>query len=373
MLNGLLCSTGLLNRISFKNFIHKNYGGIMKNIFLSVLLISCTSFAQITITNTDFTNVFAPGNSSTINEFDATTFNIGSAGGGNNWDFSGLQSSTTYNLMCVDPVTTPYANDFPGANLGTYSHSSFQGEDADIWSYLSVNGVFANMGSAVNVVSQPGTLLETKNNPASIEAQLPMTFNTSWSQNYTQTFYLNGSPISSTPVSINVSVDAYGTMTLPGGAMVDALRLRQSTTENSVTSVDYSFIAKNGANISVYATSSNPPSSGVIDVSGYDWNLSFTTDVEQISGLPSDYSLSQNYPNPFNPSTKIEYSIPEQSFVQLNVYDILGNEVATVVNQEQSTGTYRADFNGENLASGLYIAKLQAGDYTKSIKMTLLR
>ena len=344
----------------------------MKKLFL-FLLISCTSFAQITITNTDFSNVFSPGNSSTINEFIANTFNIGSAGGGNSWDFSGLQSSTTFDLMCVDPTTTPYANDFPGANLGTYSHTTYQGEEGDIWSYLQVNGNFSNMGEAITIVSHPDTVLENRDSPASIQAQLPMTFNTSWSQTYTRTFYLNGTPLFPTTVSINIVVDAYGTMTLPGGATVEALRIRESTTENGTTSVDYSFVAKNGANVTAYATSSNPPSSGIIDISDYDWNLPFTADVEQLSGLPSDFSISQNYPNPFNPTTKIEYSIPQESFVQLKVYDVLGNEVATVVNQEQNAGTYRADFNAEKLASGFYIAKLQAGNSTKSIKMTLLR
>lgn len=104
-------------------------------------------------------------------------------------------------------------------------------------------------------------------------------------------------------------------------------------------------------------------------------HLSFTdpSAVEQISGLPKDFSLSQNYPNPFNPTTNIEYTIPEASFVQLKVYDILGNEVATLVNEEQSAGTYRADFIANNLASGLYIAKLQAGNYSQTIKMSLLK
>ncbi|HEY6625481.1 MAG TPA: T9SS type A sorting domain-containing protein [Ignavibacteriaceae bacterium] len=104
-------------------------------------------------------------------------------------------------------------------------------------------------------------------------------------------------------------------------------------------------------------------------------HLSFTdpSAVEQISGLPKDFSLSQNYPNPFNPTINIEYTIPEASFVQLKVYDILGNEVATLVNEEQSAGTYRADFTAENIASGFYVAQLRAGDFSKTIKMTLMK
>jgi len=104
-------------------------------------------------------------------------------------------------------------------------------------------------------------------------------------------------------------------------------------------------------------------------------HLSFTdpSAVEQISGLPEDFSLSQNYPNPFNPSTNIEYTIPEASFVQLKIYDILGNEVATLVNEEQSPGSYRTDFTANHLASGFYVAQLRTGNYTKTIKMSLMK
>lgn len=120
---------------------------------------------------------------------------------------------------------------------------------------------------------------------------------------------------------------------------------------------------------------SNPAGNPTIGSIGYVDNLSFSgiAAVEQISGHPQDFNLNQNYPNPFNPSTKIEYSIPDASFVQLKVYDILGNEVASLVNEEQSAGTYRTDFSGENLSSGFYIAQLQAGNFTRTIKMSLLK
>lgn len=100
----------------------------------------------------------------------------------------------------------------------------------------------------------------------------------------------------------------------------------------------------------------------------------FITSVEaDNSEIPKSFKLEQNYPNPFNPVTNIEYSIPEASFVQLNVYDVLGNEVASLVNEEQSAGTYRTDFLGSSLASGLYIARLKAGVFSTTIKMSLLK
>jgi len=345
----------------------------MKGLFLFLLFISYTSFAQITITSGDISNVFAVGNSATIHSYEGTTFNIGSTGGGNSWDFTGLQSSETFNLISVNPASTPHIGEFPGANISTYSQGDYEGNPAEIWSYLALNSTLGNMGQAITSSAFPGILITSKNNPASIEMQLPMTYGTSWTQSYVNTFTISGLPPNVTNVAINIVVDAHGTMTLPGGANFEALRIRESMSVSGIVSVNYSFLAKNGANVTVSAVDENPPTSGVIDIDWYDWNTPFSTDVEQISGLPQDFSLNQNYPNPFNPSTKIEYSIPEASFVQLKVYDILGNEVATLVNEEQSAGTYRADFKADNLASGFYVAQLIAGDFSKTIKMTLMK
>ncbi len=106
-----------------------------------------------------------------------------------------------------------------------------------------------------------------------------------------------------------------------------------------------------------------------------DLQLSGSVDVKDITEnqLPTSYGLVQNYPNPFNPSTKIEYSIPEESFVRLQIYNLIGQEVATLVNKHQKTGVYRVDFNAEGLNSGIYIAKLTVNGFTRSIKMTLMR
>jgi hypothetical protein len=145
-------------------------------------------------------------------------------------------------------------------------------------------------------------------------------------------------------------------------------------TISGLTSVSYNFIAKNGAQVSVHAVDANPPSSGTINADGTSYNGAMTTTgVEQISELPIDYILSQNYPNPFNPSTNIEYSIPSESFVELKVYDVLGNEVASLVNEQQQAGIYRAEFIAENLPSGMYLARITANEFTRVVKMTLLK
>ncbi|GIK22604.1 MAG: hypothetical protein BroJett005_20180 [Ignavibacteriota bacterium] len=87
----------------------------------------------------------------------------------------------------------------------------------------------------------------------------------------------------------------------------------------------------------------------------------------------TEYSLEQNFPNPFNPSTKIKFQIPKDGFVSLKVYDILGNEITTLVNEEKSRGRYEVNFNGSSLANGAYIYKIQSGDFISSKKMILLK
>jgi hypothetical protein len=90
-------------------------------------------------------------------------------------------------------------------------------------------------------------------------------------------------------------------------------------------------------------------------------------------GSPDQFSLSQNYPNPFNPSTTIKYSIPTSEFVTLKIYDVLGNEVATLVNGVKSSGSYEIEFNAANLSSGIYFYTFKAGKYTETKKLILTK
>lgn len=87
----------------------------------------------------------------------------------------------------------------------------------------------------------------------------------------------------------------------------------------------------------------------------------------------TDYSLEQNYPNPFNPTTNIRFAIPQSSFVTLKVYNMLGKEVATLVNEQRESGVYEVTFDGKDLASGVYIYKIQAGNFTATRKFTLMK
>ncbi len=97
------------------------------------------------------------------------------------------------------------------------------------------------------------------------------------------------------------------------------------------------------------------------------------TDVSQVEEYPKDFYLFQNYPNPFNPSTTIKYSIPSSEFVTLKVFDLIGNEVATLVNEDKPAGNYEAKFNAVELSSGIYFYTLKAGNFIETRKMILLK
>jgi photosystem II stability/assembly factor-like uncharacterized protein len=105
------------------------------------------------------------------------------------------------------------------------------------------------------------------------------------------------------------------------------------------------------------------------------------TNVEELYSLINEFRLEQNYPNPFNPSTKIKYTIPaspksspkERTLVQLIVYDILGNQVAELVNDEKQPGVYEVNFDGTNLSSGVYLYRLTAGTFSDIKKLVLLK
>jgi hypothetical protein len=91
------------------------------------------------------------------------------------------------------------------------------------------------------------------------------------------------------------------------------------------------------------------------------------------SNIPENFRLYQNYPNPFNPTTKIKFDLSSNSYVSLKVYNIIGKEVATLIGEDLKAGTYEADWNAGDFTSGIYFARISAGNYIETRKMTLLK
>jgi len=98
------------------------------------------------------------------------------------------------------------------------------------------------------------------------------------------------------------------------------------------------------------------------------------TNITTVSSeTPDKYVLNQNYPNPFNPSTQISFALPERNFVTLKIYDVLGKEVVTLVNEVKNAGTYKYDFNASGLSSGIYYYTISSGNFFQTKKMTLIK
>ncbi len=109
------------------------------------------------------------------------------------------------------------------------------------------------------------------------------------------------------------------------------------------------------------------------DDGSFDYSSEVNTEIDYTNG----YELSQNYPNPFNPSTIITYKLPEKSFVNLKIFNVLGNEIAVLVNEEKPAGIHRIEFDAskleKELSNGIYFYTLKAGDYTETKKMIYIK
>ncbi len=97
------------------------------------------------------------------------------------------------------------------------------------------------------------------------------------------------------------------------------------------------------------------------------------TDTEGETITASGYKLEQNYPNPFNPTTNLEFRIEDRGFVSLKLYDVLGNEIITLINRDMPAGTHNISFDGTSLPSGTYFYRLETGKYSETKKMVLLK
>jgi len=125
--------------------------------------------------------------------------------------------------------------------------------------------------------------------------------------------------------------------------------------------------------IVIHAADGAPEASYGVD----DVRLEITNDpgtgIEDYETIPTRYELSQNYPNPFNPTTKIHYNIPREGNVTLKVYNMIGQEVASLVNENKPAGSHQVTFNAKELASGMYIYRIQVGSFMSAKKMLLIK
>ncbi len=169
--------------------------------------------------------------------------------------------------------------------------------------------------------------------------------------------------------NFQVRVTVTGTTSKVGGELVDAGG-NVVAVINSTSSNPFTLTAPSSGTYTVNAGFKNPSkkwgtTSAVINVTGID---------EELVGLnPKTFGLSANYPNPFNPTTKIRYAISQTAFTTIQVYSILGEEVATLINEVKTPGIYEINFDGTDLTSGTYFYKLESGNFSQTKKMIILK
>ena len=360
----------------------KNFYIVFAFFFLFTSLIS----GQITLTKSDVQIIYAIGNSLTSHEDTLTTnVNIG-APGNNTWDFLDLKSHFAVTSTSVNPVTSPYIGEFPGSNLVLLTPETMMGVPASFYSYVTVTDDAFNVSSAKMEVTLPTMSIGQKlvNSPAEKSFIFPMTYLTEWTDifQFTASSFLNGAPMNSYTENHrkHYKCDAYGTIRTPYNEILPALRLREDETRYEAATGDYSreisyeIVALNGFSVSFSAVDTLAPDNGFIDVTDVLWTTSGTVDVQPHPFIPSDFNLEQNYPNPFNPATTIKFSISEPSQVSLVIYDVLGNEVETIINDNLQSGAYSSVWLPlSNISGGVYFCRLTANNLAKTIKMIYLK
>ncbi len=362
----------------------------MKKYILLLLVIAFTSInAQISLTEADvILGLQQDYNFITHANTSMTSANIGSTGN-QVYDFSNLTFDYTFVSNGKAVSSSPYQSDFPGTQYSLYYETVSMGVPAQSWVHTSVTGgkyQLNGVGTATTI-SGMNTVVKIKYNPARVLYNLPLTYNSSANitvsgvtETTTSVFgnnIVNSIPLNSTE---KYTVDGYGKLKTPDGKTLDCLRVRSEETHTvngtTSTSISYAFITKTGESVTVSLADGVTSNSGVVNVSGVSYaegRGSATSVADEMTSMPNDFKLYQNYPNPFNPTTNITYALPKSGNVQLRVYDILGNEVAALVNGTKDAGFHTVSFNASNLASGIYIYSLKSEGININQKMLLMK
>jgi hypothetical protein len=347
--------------------------------------------AQSQITSSDVANIFAPGKAwvSTSSDDPQVTMDIGSASGtAQSWAVPNIAWGDTITMVNVAPANTPYFSVFPTATHCQSVTGVIQGYTGSSYSYFRLdNNSLYELGTVAHV--QIGSIDTVVVLPSEkLLYSFPVTFGTTTPLSSDTSELGGGAVIIETSTE---SVDAFGNITMPFGTY-PALRVTDNTESKTYfngtlisqsSQLSFSWIAKDAGILQVDIDTSTGKS-GTVALT-YAELTQFTNAPSAVSEneliTPSSFFLYQNYPNPFNPSTKIQYTIPaaaSNNLVTLKVYDVLGNEIATLVNEVKPAGTYDVEFssmgsNGKYLPSGIYIYKLTAGSFAQTKKMILLK
>ena len=354
-----------------------------RSFLLSIMLgviFSAQARAQITITNT-----FNPAPGTVIESRqdaapDSALFAYVSSGSGGPmlWDFTNRTFGGGYSLTVVSRNSAPYIDSFPNANVVL---QTINGNDTS-WTMLQSHpSLFVRRG----IVSRGsfGLIITIYRNIAN-DWVFPVDYANQWTayRHWTQYSIHTHTDILDTTYN---SVDAWGSVQYRGNSLqclrvMAHERFTYNTYDSSNTLINSSSADLYTANF-ISAGFNTPVTVSKFVQSNYVTYSSYASGdflngpgaVNEPGTLPSKFSIAQNYPNPFNPTTTIQYDLPGPSNVSLEIFDLLGQRVEILVDENQQAGRHTVSWNANDKPSGMYFYKINAGDFTETKKMVLVK
>ncbi|MEJ2617682.1 MAG: T9SS type A sorting domain-containing protein [Ignavibacteriaceae bacterium] len=364
---------GSILRFSFRKFyLHRGVTQLVSTVSLIIFFsFFSNSIAQISITLDQVKTIFQPGQTHLFTNSDSTlkSVDIGKIGGPNVYDFSNTS------LPSYEVSTNYYVSSLPKLALRYPSNSISMGiskavEDNPV--FIFGQDTLFVLGTATNT-SPEGYKHYA---PYQIFGAFPITFGYSASQSlngYDTVFTFSGDISSSESFSITntTEVDGYGTLEI-AGHQVECLRIKLDHLNSD--DKEFIYLTREGIFIDIDIPRTEPDT-GNVSVNGMMVLLAPNIlDVKEHKEIvPAEYRLNQNYPNPFNPTTTINYQVPIYSHVTIKLFDMLGKEIKTIVDENKSGGNYSVIFNAGNLVSGIYFYRIQAGSFVSTKKFVLLK
>ncbi|MFH0991284.1 MAG: T9SS type A sorting domain-containing protein [bacterium] len=268
------------------------------------------------------------------------------------FSWSPVSGATSYTIQISTSSTfATFAVNQSGITTALFTASGLANGTSYYWRVSATNASGTSAYSTTNaffttlVGPPPPTLLS----PADASTNVPVNTTLSWSAVAGVTFY-----------KVQISTNATFTQLL--------------VSENVLTGTSYAPTVLSNNTLYYWRVNANGASGLGVFSEARSFKTITTTSVEAIGdALPLEFSLSQNYPNPFNPSTSFQISIPQRSRTVLKIYDVIGKEVATLIEQELPAGQYNVRWNAVNHQSGIYFATLRTGSLTQTRKVTLMK
>jgi hypothetical protein len=316
---------------------------------------------------------------------------VGISGAAQHWSFqpSEYPGGWTVKTEVVDPDDTPFGDQFSTADFAWNMIYPFGPLRAIQYYNLSPSELLLTGAGVVRADTQ---FAEVSAKPQRV-ASFPMTFNTAWSQFFSDTSGADSNGVTFTVINsllIEDSVDAWGTIDVPLGTF-PCLRVRENQTRvftyylvgfpfytYTIRTIYYYWVAENEGPVVTVESMKNPATPDFIKAKRVTFRTRNPAGIEgEAIGLKS-FDLCRNYPNPFNPSTAIEYVLPKPCGVRLTITDVVGRHVRTLVDADQTAGRYRISWNGTNgqnqpVPAGVYLCRFEAFQFTKVLRLTLVK